>query len=117
MAGDETINQALLLAAVAARYPEKTHYLGGVFNDTTNSYKLVWFLAILSLLRRGDRGSFRFAELFTEVAVTAWHSVCLYRLSFGRQDKLQDAVHDIMQSSGLAPNATPDGWPLTLGRL
>lgn len=39
------------------RYPEKTFYLGHVFNDTTNSYKLAWFLAILALIERSTQQS------------------------------------------------------------
>ena len=46
------------LAGVATRYPEKAFYLGQVFKDTTNSYKLVWFLAILSMLRRSEAARF-----------------------------------------------------------
>jgi hypothetical protein len=97
-----------MLETLAHRYPEKTLYLGQVFNDTTNSYKLVWFLAILSLIRRGADESFDLADVFTEMAVAAWHPVCLYRLSLGRQDKLQDAVRDFRTESGLLPNARPE---------
>jgi hypothetical protein len=93
---------------VALRYPEKTFYLGQVFNDTTNSYKLLWFLAILSLIRRSEANAFSLVDVLTEMAVSAWHPVCLYRLSLGRQDKLQHAVQDIQQGSGLQPNAELD---------
>ena len=109
MADDGTTNQATALAGVALRYPEKTFYLGQVFKDTTNSYKLVWFLAILTLLRRGNTQSLRLADIFMEMAVAAWHPVCFYRLSLGRQDKLQDVVLDIQTVSGLPPSALPDG--------
>lgn len=103
-----TANQDSLLAGVSAHYPEKTHYLGQVFNDTTNSYKLIWFLAILSLFRRTEAHTMPFADIFTEMAVLAWHPVCLYRLSLGRQDKLQDAIRDIQHQSQLPQNAAPD---------
>lgn len=96
------------LADVSLSYPEKTFYLGQVFNDTTNSYKLVWFLAILSLIKQSEKRSLRLADIFTEMAVAAWHPVCLYRLSLGRQDKLQDVIQEIQQSSRLQPNATPE---------
>lgn len=93
------------LAGIALRYPEKTFYLGQVFNDTTNSYKLFWFLSILSLLKRSEEFSFRFADIFTEMAVAAWHPVCLFRLSLGRQDKLQEVILEFQKQSGLPPNA------------
>src|SRR5437660_3972580 len=101
MAQDSATNQTLALAGVVLRYPEKTFYLGQVFNDTTNSYKLVWFLAILSLLKRSEECSLRLADIFTEMAVAAWHPVCLYRLSLGRQDKLQEVISEIKQKSAL----------------
>jgi hypothetical protein len=101
-------NQTPALAGIAWRYPEKTFALGQVFKDTTNSYKLVWFLAILSLLKRNDDRSLRLADIFTEMAAAAWHPVCLYRLSLGRQDKLQDVIQEIQIGSRLQPNATPE---------
>lgn len=93
------------LSGIALRYPEKTFYLGQVFNDTTNSYKLFWFLSILSLLKRSEEPSFRFVDIFTEMAVAAWHPVCLFRLSLGRQDKLQEVILELHNQSGLLPNA------------
>lgn len=108
MAQDSATNQTPALAGVALRYPEKTFYLGQVFKDTTNSYKLVWFLAILSLMKRSEERSLRLADMFTEMTVAAWHPVCLYRLSLGRQDKLQEVIQEIQKSSNLQPNATPE---------
>jgi hypothetical protein len=47
---DEALTEvASPLAPLATRHPEKTLHLGQVFNDTTNSHKLLWFLAILHL--------------------------------------------------------------------
>jgi len=89
------------------RYPEKTFRLGRVFADTTNSYKLVWFLAVLALAERTNQRSLRLKDILTEIAVLAWPPVCLYRLSLGRQDKLQEAVHSIRALSRLPLNAKP----------
>ena len=89
------------------RYPEKTFYLGQVFNDTTNSYKLAWFLAVLALLERSARPTLLLTDILVEMAVVAWPPVCLYRLSLGRQDKLQETVQAIRVRSGLPLNAKP----------
>ena len=97
-----------MLEALANRYPEKTFFLGRAFNDTSNSYKLVWFLSILSLLARSADRSFLLADILTEMTAVAWHPVCLFRLSLGRQDKLQNAILEIQQQSRLAPNAAPE---------
>lgn len=108
MAQDNATTQMSNLAGVALRYPEKTFYLGQVFKDTTNSYKLFWFLAIMSLLKRNEESSFRLADIFTEMAVAAWHPVCLFRLSLGRQDKLQEVILEFQKKSDLPPNAPPE---------
>jgi hypothetical protein len=108
MAQNSNSDQFPVLANVAIRYPEKTYFLGQVFNDTTNSYKLLWFLAILALIRRGSEVTFPISELFTEMALAAWHPVCLYRLTLGRQDKLQDVVVELQELSGLSPHAKPE---------
>jgi hypothetical protein len=98
-----------LLAAggITARHPEKTYLLGQVFNDTTNSYKLVWFRAILSLTQVAGKEVLTFIDLLTEMVVAAWPPVCLYRLSLGRQDKLQELVLEIQEMSGLPSSASP----------
>ena len=96
------------LAAVAVRYPEKSFYLGQVFNDTTNSYKLVWFLAILSRLQRSNASVIPLVDVLAEMAVVAWHPVCVFRLSLGCQDKLQKVIGAIQERSYLDPNEEPD---------
>lgn len=124
MSGACTNNPHTALAAVALRYPEKTFYLGQVFQHTTNSYKLVWFLAILSLLRRSQADELALTDILSEMAVVGWHPVCLFRLSLGCQDKLQHAILAIQGQSLLAPNERPDnvrnfvnGSPLAKARL
>ncbi|HWI60036.1 MAG TPA: HNH endonuclease domain-containing protein [Bacillota bacterium] len=103
-------NGSMALAAVAARHPEKTFYLGQVFNDTTNSYKLVWFLALLSLLQRDQKAeSLPLSDILAEMAVVAWHPVCLFRLSLGSQDKLQHVILDLQAFSHLDADEKPDG--------
>ncbi len=97
-----------MIEGLANRYPEKTFYLGQVFNDRANSYKFVWFLAILSLLRRGNDGGLSLADLMTEMAAMAWHPVCFFRLSLGRQDKLQGAILAIRKQSLLPLDAEPE---------
>jgi phage repressor protein C with HTH and peptisase S24 domain len=108
MSGTSTNIPQAALAGVSIRYPEKTFYLGQVFKHTTNSYKLVWFLAILSLLRRTQADVLALVDILTEMAVVGWHPVCLFRLSLGCQDKLQHAILAIQGHATLAPNEQPD---------
>jgi hypothetical protein len=93
------------LNKISLRYPEKTFFLGQVFNNTTNSYKLFWFLGLLNIIKHGRRTTFPLNDVFREMVITAWHPVCFYRLSLGRQDKLQDVILEIKHDSGLHPNA------------
>jgi hypothetical protein len=94
-----------MLAGLTVQYPEKTFYLGQVFNDTTNSYKLLWFLGLLSLLHRPSSETLPLADVLTEMATAGWHPVCLYRLTLGRQDKLQQAIVEIQRASKLGSDA------------
>lgn len=93
------------LANIGLRYPEKTYYLGQVFSNTTNSYKLFWFLGLLSLIKKTSETSFFLDDVLCEMVTIAWHPVCFYRLSLGRQDKLQEVITEIRAISGLPPNA------------
>jgi hypothetical protein len=62
----------------------------------------------LSFIKRGEERSFRLADIFTEMVVAAWHPVCLFRLSLGRQDKLQEVIGEFQKKSGLLPNAASE---------
>jgi phage repressor protein C with HTH and peptisase S24 domain len=97
-----------LLEGLSKRYPEKTFYLGQVFTDTATSYKFVWFLAILALLRRRSDGNLPLTDLMTEMAAVAWHPVCFFRLSLGGRDKLQEIVLRIGADALLPPDADPE---------
>ncbi|MCG3775480.1 MAG: hypothetical protein JW395_2320 [Nitrospira sp.] len=107
MARNKLADQPATFLQVASHNRLKTFFLGRVFRDTTNSYKLVWFLALLSLLKR-DGPVLRLTDLLTEMAVTAWHPVCCFRLSFGPRDKLQEVIRGLQPLSGLPPTASPD---------
>ena len=108
MAVNLTQRKSPLLSGITDRYPDKTCFLAQVFNDTTNSYKIVWFLAILDLIKRRETNIIPVLDIFEEMAVVAWHPVCLYRLSLGRQDKLQDVVIELQRQSGLPPQAASE---------
>ncbi|MBS3771079.1 MAG: hypothetical protein KGY69_12590 [Bacteroidales bacterium] len=65
--------------------------LAAVFNNTTNTYKYYWFLALL------DHLPYHSSEIFiNDLAVTmiskVWYPVNYFRLSFGKQDKIVRAV-------------------------
>ncbi|WP_318719433.1 HNH endonuclease domain-containing protein [Roseofilum sp. SBFL] len=69
--------------------------LSGLFNSTTNSYKYLWFLSILDILKRRDfdpTESVRFRELVIEMLANAWYSHQYFKLSFGTQDRIANKL-------------------------
>ena len=89
----------------------QTHLLGRVFDDTTTSYKLFWFKALLETLklRWSSKPGVVYepilvSDLVLEMVVLAWHPVCFFRLSLGATDKLQNACETLQKRLDLAPN-------------
>lgn len=65
--------------------------LARLFDETTNSYKFVFFLSLLDILKRnqfraGDPIPFR--DLVVEMLANSWYPHTYFRLSFGRQDQI-----------------------------
>ena len=62
-----------------------------LFDKTTNSYKYVFFLSLLDILRRRNFDAdspISFRELVIETLVNAWYPHTYFKLSFGIQDKI-----------------------------
>ena len=69
-----------------------THAFSQLFNNTTNSYKLVFFQALLNTLLERERWGtsepiIALQELATEMLALAWYPHNFFRLSFGLQDQ------------------------------
>lgn len=65
--------------------------LARLFRHTTNSYKFIFFLALMELLRRSDFDADRpytYAEITIEMLIIAWYPHSFFKLSFGTQDTL-----------------------------
>src|ERR1043166_726366 len=101
-----TENRCSMLEGLREGYPTETSLLAQVFNNTTNSYKFLWFLAILSLIQKRQANPLEMDDVFTEMATIAWHPVCLFHLSLGRQDTFQALVSEIQATSRLPPKAS-----------
>lgn len=69
--------------------------LAGLFRHTTNSYKFVFFLALLDLLKRdqfkGNR-PYTYAEITLEMLTIAWFAHTFFKLSFGVADKIAEKL-------------------------
>jgi hypothetical protein len=83
------------------------HTLSGIFRDCTNSYKFVWFLAILDAVQEKHEPRIMIDDLLAQIVATVWYPVNYFRLSFGKQDKLGQVVENLKSETGLPIDATP----------
>lgn len=69
--------------------------LSQIFNSTTNSYKYLFFLSLLDILKRNKFKSFTsitFEDIIIEMLANAWYSHSYSRLSFGTQDQIANRL-------------------------
>ncbi|MEA5561301.1 HNH endonuclease domain-containing protein [Planktothrix agardhii] len=72
--------------------------LSGLFNATTNSYKYLYFLSLLDILRRRKfetSSSITFREIIVEMLANAWYPHTYSKLSFGTQDKITQKLDSL----------------------
>jgi hypothetical protein len=65
--------------------------LSRLFDKTTTSYKYVFFLSLLDILRKRNFDAdspISLRELVIEMLVNAWYPHTYFKLSFGREDKI-----------------------------
>jgi hypothetical protein len=65
--------------------------LARLFANTTNSYKYIFFISYLDILRRREfsaKEPISFREITVEMLATSWYPHNYFRLSFGLQDKI-----------------------------
>lgn len=72
--------------------------LAQLFDKTTNSYKYLFFLSLLDILKRRQfdvLSPISFTELVVEMLANAWYPHTYSRLSFGRQDKIAEKLDSL----------------------
>ncbi len=74
-----------------------TNLLSACFNNTSATYKFYWFLSILQSIEIGENEISKKA-LFARMISNAWYTVNYFRVSFGKQDKLQRAIEIIKET-------------------
>lgn len=80
--------------------------LSSVFNSTSATYKFYWFLAILDSIEEGkDIPSKK--EIFCKMLVHSWYTVNYFHVSFGKQDKIQEAIKEIIKLENLEIDEHP----------
>jgi len=78
-----------------------------IFSDTTNSYKFLWFLAILDILKEDPSArKLSFEDLTVRMVRRAWYPMNTFRLSFGSQDSIRNVIVNLslsMKDDSISP--------------
>jgi transcriptional regulator with XRE-family HTH domain len=72
--------------------------LSGLFTNTTNSYKYLFFLSLLDILKRREfeiLSPISFREIIIEMLANAWYPHTYFKLSFGTQDKIAEKLDSL----------------------
>lgn len=72
--------------------------LSRLFSSTTNSYKYVFFISYLDILKRRDFSAslpLNFREMVVEMLATSWYPHSYFKLSFGLQDKITSLLDSL----------------------
>ena len=69
-----------------------TARLNRIFDHTVATYKYYWFLGILDLFVKQGKTRINEWEIIISMVVNAWYPVNYFRLSFGKSEKLYDAI-------------------------
>jgi len=80
------------------------HLLAACFNKTSATYKFYWFLAVLGRVEQGQTQISK-QDLFSEMVAHSWFTVNYFHVSFGKQDKLQQAIERIKLEENLTIDA------------
>ncbi|WP_204104299.1 MULTISPECIES: HNH endonuclease domain-containing protein [Spirulina sp. CCY15215] len=72
--------------------------LSGLFNSTTNSYKYLYFLSLLDIIKRSkfdDLKAITFRDIIVEMLANAWYPNNYFKLSFGTQDQIANKLNSL----------------------
>jgi HNH endonuclease len=88
------------------------HALSRLFDNTTNSYKYIFFISLLDILSRrffDASQPITFTELVVEILANSWYPYSFFKLSFGMQDEIPsklDALQLEVDKTGLKGDFT-----------
>ncbi len=70
--------------------------LAACFNNTSATYKYYWLLSILQEVEKGNLNVSK-RNLFARMISNAWYTVNYFRISFGKQDLIQQVIEALNQ--------------------
>ena len=68
--------------------------ISSCFNNTSASYKFYWFISILDAVSE-QKEKISKKEIFCRMIANAWYTINYFHLSFGKQDKLEEAIQQL----------------------
>ena len=89
----------------------KFNKLNTVLNDTTNSYKIYWFLAIIEEIGKNNKSSIEIDVLLKRMVNYFWYPIDVFRLSFGKQDSFHK-LHKLIKEIILIDNSPTSEFPI-----
>lgn len=81
--------------------------LASCFRHKSTPYKFYWLISILQNVEQG-KVVIPKKELFAGMIANAWYTVNYFKISFGKQDKMQDAIQEIMKEEQIAVHENKD---------
>jgi hypothetical protein len=75
-------------------------HLASCFRHKTTPYKFYWLISLLQNIEQG-KSTIPKIELFAGMIANAWYTVNYFKLSFGKQDKMQEAIERIIEIENL----------------
>jgi hypothetical protein len=90
-------------------YSEKLpiHHLASCFRNRSTPYKFYWLISILQNVEQGKVVIYK-KELFAGMIANAWYTVNYFKVSFGKQDKMQDHIEKLMKLEAITIDAKRD---------
>lgn len=82
----------------------KSSKLGQAFDNTSASYKFYWLLGILDLVTETRSNILPIKDIQVRMVANAFTSVAYFKLSLGKQDRLQDIIQATI-NNGLKPDS------------
>ena len=71
--------------------------LARLFQDTTNSYKYLFFLALLCWVQNNPKKTkVAFKEIAVDMLAIGWYPLKYYHLSFGKQDQVGKTINKLV---------------------
>lgn len=72
--------------------------LSRIFNNTVATYKYYWFVSIINqIVANPEKRLLTFNEIIAGMISEAWYPIHYFKLSFGKQDSLEENIHKIQE--------------------